>query len=191
MSIRIVFLSGMITLTEYLNHEQLFATERLSLMRWQNLATTPNFEDAGITAVLTILSPEVTKALPDGWQSVNTPEKAKKWIAERDADSHFYAVVNKESREVIGFLFLYRDGESQELRLGYLIGEAYWGKGIGTELIKGLVSWCKTAQVVKSLSGGVEENNIGSIKVLEKCGFQESSEEMPSGVSLYQISFKC
>ncbi len=189
MSIRIVFLSGMITLTEYLNCKQLFATERLSLMRWQNLANESNFKDTGITAALTILSPEVTKALPDGWQSINTVEKAKKWIAEREADSHFYAIINKDSETIIGFLFLYREGDSQALRLGYLIGETYWGKGIGTELIKGLVAWCKTKQVVKSLSGGVEEDNIGSIKVLEKCGFKRSLEEMPPGVYLYQINF--
>jgi ribosomal-protein-alanine N-acetyltransferase len=179
----------MLSLTEHLNQKQLFLTERVSLMRWQNLASELNFEAIGVTTALTILSPKVTKDLPDGWQAINSPEKASKWIAERELDSNFYAILLNDTKQIIGFLFLYREDKSADLRLGYLIGEAQWRKGLGTELIKGLVAWCQNSKVVKSLSGGVEVENIASIKVLVKCGFHRATDEMPLGVFLYRISF--
>jgi ribosomal-protein-alanine N-acetyltransferase len=178
-----------LTLSEHLNQAQLFTTERLGLKRWRISSDKADFDALGIRAALSILSPTVTNSLPDGWQNVNTPEKASNWIKERESDSDFYAIHKNDTKELIGFLFLYREAESADLRLGYLIGEKHWGKGLGTELIKGLVFWCRTSQVIKTLSGGVEEDNIASIKVLEKCGFQKATDEMPQGVILFQISF--
>ena len=30
-----------------------------------------------------------------------------------------------------------------EVRLGYLVSEAAWGRGFATELVKGLFDWCR------------------------------------------------
>lgn len=139
------------------------------------------------------MTPNVTKSLPDGWQNLNTLKKAEKWLFERKMDSNFYAISLTGSNEIIGFLFLYSENEtrgSNELRLGYLISEAIWGKGIGSELIKGLVTWCYDTKSFSSISGGVEKENIGSIRVLEKNGFYKSNEELPDGILLYKIDFE-
>jgi RimJ/RimL family protein N-acetyltransferase len=178
-----------LTLTEHFNQAQLFSTERLAIKRWRNLYKEADFKGLGIQAALNILSPMVTNSLPDGWQNIDTTHKASEWIKERESDSDFYTIHKNDTKECIGFLFLYREAEVADLRLGYLIGEKHWGKGLGTELIKGLVTWCRTSKVVKTLSGGVAEDNIASIKVLEKCGFQKATDEMPPGVFLYQIRF--
>lgn len=57
------------------------------------------------------------------------------------------------------------------MMFAYLISETLWWKGYGTELIKGLVVWCKSSRNIRSLSGGVATKNTGSARILEKCGF--------------------
>lgn len=136
------------------------------------------------------MTPNVTKALPDDWQKIDTLSKAENWVNERKADSNFYAISLTETNEIVGFLFLYNSEEIKTLNyliLGYLLTESVWGKGIGSELIKGLVKWCKESEIINSISGGVEKDNIGSIKVLEKNGFYKSYEELPGDMLLYKI----
>jgi len=58
-----------------------------------------------------------------------------------------------------------------ELRLGYLLTDKVWGLGLGSELICGLVKWVKTDGRVALILGGVDKDNIGSFRVLEKNGF--------------------
>ena len=56
------------------------------------------------------------------------------------------------------------------LRLGYMLAESSWGKGLASELVRGVVEWCENKDVA-SVTGGVERDNIASRRVLEKCGF--------------------
>lgn len=54
--------------------------------------------------------------------------------------------------------------------VGYWIGKAHWGKGIATEALEQFV-----AQVSeRPLYAFVAKHNLGSIRVLEKCGFRLS-----------------
>lgn len=179
-------------LTDLLHQDSLFKTPRLSVLRWNFIEVHPDFRNATTESVLKIMTPKVTKALPDGWQQLDTPAKAETWIQERKEDSYFYSITSTESKEIIGFLFLYENEESNqstELRLGYLLTETVWGKGMGSELIAGLLEWSKNTGIIDSISGGVEKDNIGSIKVLEKNGFSQSTEELPDNMLLYQIEF--
>ena len=180
-------------LSEILNQNCLFTTNRVSILNWNFIESETEFENSRIEYVLKIMTPNVTKALPYGWQNLDTIEKAENWIVERKQDSNFYAVVQTKTNEIIGFLFLYignETKESSELRLGYLLTETIWGYGIGSELIKGLVEWSKNTEIVNSISGGVEKGNMGSIKVLEKNGFYKSDQELPKDMLLYKIDFK-
>ena len=147
------------------------------------------FENYLAESVLKIMTPNVTKDLPDGWQHIDTFEEAKNWLFKRKNDSYFYGITLTETNEIIGFLFLYietKTNESCEMRLGYLLAEPIWGKGIGSELVKGLVEWCDTTKIIDSISGGVEKDNVGSIKVLEKNGFYKSNEKLPGDMLLYK-----
>ncbi len=129
-------------LSELLNQDCLFKTNRVSILHWNFIESQKKSTNYQTESVLNIMTPNVTKALPDDWQNINTIDKAKKWIIERKEDSHFYAITLTEPNKIIGFLFLYDSTEleeSNELRLGYLLSESTWGKGIGSELVKGLV----------------------------------------------------
>ena len=177
-------------LSELLSQNCLFKTNRVSILNWNFIESQTEFKNSTADSVLKIMTPNVTKALPDDWQKLDTTKKANNWIVERKKDSNFYSITITETNEIIGFLFLYENNEikeSNELRLGYLLTESIWGKGIGSELIKGLVKYCNDSKITKSISGGVEKNNIGSIKVLEKNGFYKSNEELPGNMLLYKI----
>jgi len=170
-----------------------FKTQRLAVSSWTKQTDKLKSENTFAKRVIDILSPDVTKALPDGWQNLKSVNEAEAWITDRDRESHFLTVQLNSTNEIIGFIFLYESESNQqsyELRFGYLLSENVWGKGMGSELIEGLLQWCKEAGDIKSLSGGVECDNIGSIKVLEKTGFTISSMESPSEkVIFYEYHF--
>jgi len=176
-----------------LEHKCNFRTERLLIRSWtyhdKGLASNQNLEEY----VINILSSEVTKSLPEGWQCINTSSDAKKWIKDRDEESNFLTVELLATNEIIGFVFLYKlDSEESnlDLRFGYLLSKTNWGKGFGTELVKGLVEWCESLGTINSISGGVEMDNIGSIRVLEKTGFSRSTIDNPSeNVIFYELKF--
>jgi RimJ/RimL family protein N-acetyltransferase len=55
--------------------------------------------------------------------------------------------------------------------VGYWIGRGYWGKGIATRALAGLLD----VDNARPLHGRVAGDNLGSIRVLEKCGFERVS----------------
>lgn len=57
--------------------------------------------------------------------------------------------------------------------VGYWLGREYWGKGIATRALASFLSYEKT----RPIYGIVAKHNIGSQKVLEKCGFTMAGEE--------------
>src|SRR5688572_11728387 len=57
--------------------------------------------------------------------------------------------------------------------IGYWIGKEYWGKGLATRALSAFL------QIVseRPLHAHVAKHNVGSIRVLEKCGFSLEHEE--------------
>ena len=63
--------------------------------------------------------------------------------------------------------------QSDKSLVGYWIGKAYWGKGIATKALTAFLNHVRT----RPLYAYVAKHNIGSMRVLEKCGFTICSEE--------------
>jgi RimJ/RimL family protein N-acetyltransferase len=57
--------------------------------------------------------------------------------------------------------------EGQQL-LGYWIGREWWGRGVATQALSLLVE----ELAIRPLYAHVAAHNVGSIRVLEKCGFR-------------------
>ncbi|RSC93106.1 GNAT family N-acetyltransferase [Tenacibaculum singaporense] len=164
-----------------------FNTKRLTIDNFSYFKN--NLEKTFLISAINILSPNVTKLLPDGWQNINTISTAKKWIKERNEESIFLIIKSSNTSEIIGFIFLFPidlENDLIDLRFGYLLSESFWGKGLGTEVVKGLVNKCQELGYVKSIFGGVGKDNIGSIKVLEKCGFETLNANEDESVIFYQ-----
>lgn len=75
--------------------------------------------------------------------------------------------------QVAGSVALYRDEELDGPEVTYWIGRPYWGRGVATGALATFIS-----HVVKTrpLYGRAAKDNIGSLRVLAKCGFQRIGE---------------
>ena len=60
-----------------------------------------------------------------------------------------------------------------EREVGYWLGKEFWGKGIATQALAEFLEIIKT----RPLYAHVVKHNIGSRRVLEKCGFVVSGED--------------
>lgn len=57
--------------------------------------------------------------------------------------------------------------------VGYWLGRDFWGKGIASKALEQYLSY----ELTRPLYGYAAKHNIGSQRVLEKCGFQPIGEE--------------
>ncbi len=62
--------------------------------------------------------------------------------------------------------------EHMSSEVSYFIGEKkFWGRGIASKCVEAIVQFAVTELGLKKVNAGYYENNIGSAKVLQKCGF--------------------
>ena len=76
-----------------------------------------------------------------------------------------------------------------EREVGYWLGKEYWGKGIATQALADYVKLVTQ----RPLSAHVAQHNVGSRRVLQKCGFQvigEDSYANPAGVEVEEYYLK-
>jgi ribosomal-protein-alanine N-acetyltransferase len=151
-----------------------FTTERLSVAGWHDVVGGIEAEDDLARVVASMLTPAVTHALPDAWHGQYTLARAESWIAERDLEGQTQLVAEKTGR-FVGLIIAHEipppNGMGMDVRLGYLLAEAAWGVGFGSELVAGFVNWCRTRAELRSITGGVATDNVGSARILEKNGF--------------------
>lgn len=73
--------------------------------------------------------------------------------------------------------------QSGKREVGYWIGKEYWGKGIATKALAELLGYVKT----RPLYAHVAKHNIGSQRVLQKCGFVIAGEDKFSDENVGEI----
>ncbi len=136
--------------------------------------------------MLTVCS---TVALPESWRGDFSVERARAWIAARDGESSTLLVTEIESKRAIGLVILVDlplDESAVDVRIGYVIAEGMWGRGLATELLSGLIDWARAQPSIHTLTGGVDLTNRASVRVLEKTGFQRISNG-DGGMATYQL----
>ncbi|MDC2891441.1 GNAT family N-acetyltransferase [Psychrosphaera algicola] len=136
------------------------------------------------SSILTLLTPNVVKSLPPNFQNIKTTTAAKNWLDEMVSQSHLFTVCLRDTKTIIGFVFL-SEWDNQNVHLGYLLGELFWQQGYASEFLSGFITDCRDNHLVKSLIGGVEAANVPSAKLLLKLGF-EQSHTTENGVTFYQ-----
>ncbi len=67
--------------------------------------------------------------------------------------------------------------QGAERAVGYWVGRAFWGKGIASRALRLFVDELDA----RPLHGYVARDNVGSIRVLEKCGFRRAGERHEPG----------
>lgn len=101
-------------------------------------------------------------------------EDAERWIEHarnEDPITNFAIVIEGAAVGGIGLIF-HDDIYHRSAELGYWLGEAYWGRGLVTEAVGGVVEWGFANFDIARIYAGVLAWNPASARVLEKAGFQ-------------------
>ena len=153
-----------------LNIDEL-STERLILRKLKK-------EDAESIFSNWASDPEVTKYVT--WNAHSNVEQTKQiidiWLKEYENPKTVrFGITLKGSGELIGTIDVvdYVDGNPE---IGYCLSRKYWNKGYMTEACNALVNYL-FAIGYKTVVIEADENNIGSNRVIEKCGFEFTHKE--------------
>lgn len=114
--------------------------------------------------------------LRDGIPFPYTVEDAKEYIttilnADKEA---IYAFAITVGGKVIGSIGVFRQVNihSRTAEIGYYIGEPYWGKGLGATALKQTCDYIFQNTDIIRIFAEPFAYNIGSCRILEKCGFE-------------------
>ena len=83
-----------------------------------------------------------------------------------------WTVVERRTGEPIGFCGLKNHPDEGYIDLGYRIIQSEWGKGYATEAAQACVIYAFQHLGMDEIVGRTAQDNIGSIRVLEKVGMQ-------------------
>ena len=122
--------------------------------------------------------------LPLFFEQQNDPaahETAASQVRDRDAFmQHWEEILSNESIRIMTVLFndqVAGNILSFELEgkreVGYWLGRDFWGKGIASRALQEYLR----IELTRPLYGYAAKDNIGSQKVLEKCGFEAAGED--------------
>lgn len=119
--------------------------------------------------------PEVAKYM--FWTSHNDINKTRAWLEFeigqiKKNDWYRFALVLKESNELIGTALIYYEEEVECWEIGYNLGKMYWGKGYTTEAMKRVIEFAKEELDIMELVGRYAKENPASGNVMKKLGFQ-------------------
>jgi len=115
--------------------------------------------------------------LRDSFPYPYTEMAAKQWIeivGNKTPITNF-AIVYKGT--AIGGIGLIKQDDifRKSAEIGYWLGENYWNKGFATKALKAMIDYSFENFDIIRLYAHVFENNIASISVMKKCGFQEEA----------------
>jgi [ribosomal protein S5]-alanine N-acetyltransferase len=102
-----------------------------------------------------------------------TPADAQAWVAHASTatpETQFAVDVDGEAVGGVG-LFLQTDVERYSSEIGYWIGEAFWGRGLTTAVVRGFTDYAFDTFELCRIYANVFEWNPGSCRVLEKAGY--------------------
>ena len=118
-------------------------------------------------------NPNISRNLREIFPYPYTTDEATRWIthaSSKTPTTDFAIVVDGEAAGGIGFVQL-GDVERRSVNIGYWLGEAHWGKGIMTDVLRAISDHIFANFDVCRIQTIVFESNPSSIRVLEKAGY--------------------
>jgi RimJ/RimL family protein N-acetyltransferase len=116
---------------------------------------------------------QIASNMRDGFPHPYTIEKGEEWleIASSNESAHNFAIT--QDNEAIGGIGLEvgHDIERISAETGYWLGEEYWGQGIVSSALKGILDYGLNNLKLERIYATPFDHNIPSRKVLEKNGF--------------------
>lgn len=105
-------------------------------------------------AAFTSADPTDRAAFDERWRRLRTTDGLTALVIERDG-------------EVVGSISTWNHDGVREVT--YWVGREHWGKGIATRALRSLLATVETARPIQAATA---HDNVGSQRVLEKCGFR-------------------
>lgn len=113
-------------------------------------------------------------------------------------DFRFWAVELKETQRVVGGAALKpledefpelwpRPSGARDLEIAYHLGQEVWGRGLASEVVSTVIAYAQGAMDFENIVGVVLPENKGSVRVLEKSGFDFVGEDPEHGDYLYLL----
>lgn len=115
------------------------------------------------------------------WTSHNDIQKTRDWIAFElqqigSDDWYRFALVKKETGELIGTALIYYEEEVACWEIGYNLGKKFWGKGYTTEAVREVIAFAHRELGIKEIVGRYAKENPASGNVMKKLGFEFEKE---------------
>lgn len=85
-----------------------------------------------------------------------------------------WAVEQKDTTEFVGWFMLIKT-EFEVPEIGFMIVKEYWGKGFATEVAQTLIDFGMKELGYPGIVAVTDHDNMASIRILEKLGFQKVS----------------
>ena len=93
-----------------------------------------------------------------------------------DPATYVWAIRDRPTGPVIGAIE-FRVSAPELGRLDYAIAASHWGRGLMTEAVHVVASWAFAAiPTITRIESAAVPENVGSWRVLEKCGFERIGE---------------
>ncbi len=120
------------------------------------------------------------KAVADGTCYIPHPYEdgmAEKWIIEHrtaceKGEQAIFAIISKETNDLIGAVGLMLNKEQLQAELGYWIGRPFWGHGFATEAAQTIIEYGFKKFCLSSIYADCFQWNVASIKVIQKIGMK-------------------
>lgn len=100
------------------------------------------------------------------------------------------AVTLRETGQLIGWCGLEFLPDTNETEVGYLLSNAFWGKGFATEASRASVQFGRNEIGLEEIIGLTDPLNIASQRVLEKCGLVFTRRQVYFGMEMFRYSTK-
>lgn len=152
---------------------------------------TPNLvlrhlEPADLDSLFALYSdPEVRRYFPEGVLTYEETKEELDWFLNGHPEHPqlgLWATIHKDTNQLIGRcgLLPWVIDERFEIEVAYLLGKAYWGRGLGTEAAQAVLDYGFGKLALSRLICLIDRGNIASIKVATKIGMtfeKEGSDE--------------
>lgn len=115
-----------------------------------------------------------------GWPPHKNVEESLEIIRTVFSNDHTWAIVLKETGEVIGCIGFFTCGESNigigenDVETGYWVARPYWNQGICTEALRLMIDYCFGKKGYDIIWSDFFVDNPASGRVMEKCGFHDT-----------------
>jgi RimJ/RimL family protein N-acetyltransferase len=155
---------------------------RYRLRRWTE-------EDAGVFVAL-LDNPKLWDFMPEDYPAPLDAGLARSLIELSNASDHHDVFAVEADGEVVGQVRLAFDPASpdrSEGEVSYWIGEAYWGRGIGSDIVAHFSEHSfRSRPGLRSIIAKVHAANEASARILEKAGYVLEGTSGPDGLRIFR-----